>query len=295
MKPQFKIAGLGETLWDLFPDRKRLGGAPTNFACHCQQLGAAASLISCLGEDELGREARTELAALGLDLAALAEHPQAPTGTVGVALDEGGKPSYQIAEAVAWDEIPFSPAAEALASELAAVCFGSLSQRHPVSRQTTGKVLAAMPEEALKILDVNLRAPHYSQEIITPLLEQANVLKLSDEELPVLADYYGLSGDLGGQLQALRERFALQLVAYTRGAEGSILQTAEEEDHAAAVPTTPVDSVGAGDSFTAALCMSLLHGRSLAECNQFANQVAAYVCSQQGACPALPARLRPFS
>ena len=291
MKQNVTVAGVGEVLWDVFPDEKRIGGAPANFARNVSQLGIEAYSVSCVGADALGVRAKDELEASGVKVDFLFTHPSLPVGVVDVTLDSQGKPSYRIADNVAWDDIPDSPELQAAAGEFDAICFGTLAQRTEPARDRIRKLLEAVPAMALKILDVNLRAPFYSQEIVTGSLEMANVLKLSDEELPVLAGYYGLLGEETQQLTQLVSRFDLRLVAYTKGDAGSILVTADQIDVAEAVPVKVVDSVGAGDAFTAALCVGLLRGFTLSACNRFANQVAAYVCSCRGACPVLPEEL----
>ncbi|MAT14473.1 MAG: carbohydrate kinase [Planctomyces sp.] len=287
-----KVVGIGEILWDVFPDGERLGGAPSNFACHCHQLGADAYPVSCVGDDDLGHRTHSELEQRGVSPEFIQQSDAYPTGRVLVTLDEGGKPTYQIIEDVAWDYLTFTPQWKSLAESLNAACFGVLSQRSPQSRETVREFLRHMPEDSLRIFDVNLRKPFYSKELVADSLELATILKLSDEELPVLADYFGLSGTVREQLAALRERFHLSLIAYTRGSEGSILAGAHETDENAGVDTKVIDSVGAGDSFTASLCVGLLKGLPLAEVNAFANRVAAYVCSQKGACPKLPPELK---
>ncbi|MCA9040766.1 MAG: carbohydrate kinase [Planctomycetaceae bacterium] len=287
-----KIVGLGEILWDVFPDGARLGGAPSNFACHCNQLGGDAFPVSCVGNDELGQQTRTELEQRGVSTEFVQTNATYPTGRVQVTLDENGKPSYEIIEDVAWDHLSFTSEWKTLARSLDAACFGSLAQRSSESRETIRHFLHEMPEQSLKIFDVNLRKPFYSKEIVEESLKLATILKLSDEELPVLAEYFNLSGSVTEQLSALRNTFRLKLIAYTRGSEGSILSSADEINETSGFKVTAVDSVGAGDSFTAALCTGLLKGRSLAEVNTFANQVAAFVCSQQGACPTLPEEIK---
>ncbi len=292
MKPNFKVAGLGEVLWDCFPDNQRLGGAPINFARHAQQLGIQAHAISCVGDDDLGQRAADELAENGLATDLVFQHETLPTGNVQVTLDASAKPSYTITENVAWDEIPCPQQLIDVATSLDAVSFGTLAQRSDISRDTISQTVNAMPEESLKILDVNLRAPFYGKPVLDHALALANMLKLSDEELDVLARCYDLAGKVEDQLRALQRRFELRLIAYTMGADGSMLLTPDETNRADAVKVQPVDSVGAGDSFTAALCVSFLCGRTLAECNELANNVAAYVCSQHGAVPQLPDDLK---
>jgi fructokinase len=288
----FKVAGIGELLWDVFPSGRRLGGAPTNFCYHAQQLGAKGIPVSAVGADALGAEIRAVLQSLGVDDSLVAEDSKHPTGTVQVTLDAAGKPTFEICEGVAWDWVPVTPALTALAREADAVCFGSLAQRHSVSRGAIHHFLETMRPEALTIFDVNLRQSFYSKEIIEQSLHRSNVLKLSDDELPVMAKLFDLSGSIAKQLAVLRERFELRLVAYTRGPEGSLLVTANESDDHPGNPGKAVDTVGAGDSFTAALCMGLLKKKPLAEINRHANRVAQYVCLHTGATPVLPDELR---
>ncbi len=282
------VVGIGELLWDVFPQGKRLGGAPVNFACHCSQLGAVAYPVSCVGQDALGDEIRAVLTELGVDQRYIATDAEHPTGTVQVTLDENAKPSYEICEGVAWDMIRMTPELESLAKQTAAACFGSLCQRNAVSRETILAFLGAMPADAFKIFDVNLRQAFYSREILEASLTHANVLKLSDEELPVLAEMFGLSGPVKDQLKALVAQYDLRLVAYTRGSEGSLLVGPDDLSDRPGHPADAIDSVGAGDSFTATLCVGLLKGNPLATINDHANRVAAYVCSHEGAVPTLP-------
>lgn len=286
------VVGLGEVLWDCFPDQRRLlGGAPANFAFHVMQLGMKAYPISCLGNDLLGQKARQVLAERGVESEFLFECETHPTGTVEVALDVYAKPTYSITQNVAWDCIPKSDELIAFAKNVDAACFGTLAQRSRQSKLTIQSFLKAMPAESLKILDVNLRGEFYSKELIADSLVIANVLKLSDEELPVIADCFGLAGDVEQQLLTLIERFNLRLIAYTLGSDGSLLVTSGQTSVGKPVRIESIDSVGAGDSFTAALAVGLLHGFSLDQCNELANRAAAFVCSKPGACPKLPNEL----
>lgn len=289
--PKPKIAGVGELLWDMLPDGARLGGAPANFACHCYQLGAEAYPVSRVGDDDLGLEAQAGLEKLGVSAKFVQESATHLTGRVLVSLDAAGKPSYEIIADVAWDHLEFTSELKTLATSLDAACFGVLAQRSFMSRETIRTFLRHMPEQAYKILDVNLREPFFSKELVDESLQLATILKLSDEELPILASYFSIVGSPIEQLIALRSRFDLDLVAYTCGRDGSILISPKEIDENPGCEATAVDSVGAGDSFTAALCVGLLRGESLASVNTFANRVAAFVCSQEGATPKLPATL----
>ena len=281
------VVGIGELLWDLFPSGKRLGGAPMNFCYHCQQLGAEGIPVSAVGSDELGADIRAVLAANGVTDEFVAEDSLHPTGTVRVELDGRGKPAYEICEDVAWDYIPLCTEEMQLAAKADAVCFGSLAQRNGVSRKTIPGFLLAMNADALKIFDINLRQNFYSREIIEESLRLCNVLKLSDEELPVLAELFGLSDSVGQQLETLRSTFNLKLIAYTRGADGSLLVSKDEISEHSGCASNAVNSVGAGDSFAAALCMGLLNGKPLDEISEHANRVAAFVCSQDSATPTL--------
>lgn len=284
------VVGIGEMLWDVFPEGKKLGGAPLNFSHHCAQLGATSHPVSAVGADADGAEIRQILASKNLPDAQVQTDTTHPTGSVNVTL-QNGKPTYEILAEVAWDYIRFDQNLRDLASRADAVCFGSLAQRGPVSRATILAFLEAMRPEALRIFDVNLRQNFYSREILETSLRHANIFKLSDEELPTLAGFFDLSGEVLEQLQALRQMFDLRLVAYTRGGEGSLLVTANETSDHPGFPAEVIDTVGAGDSFTAMLCMGLLQNLPLAEINRRACQVASFVCSRSGATPALPPHL----
>ena len=288
----FTVVGIGELLWDVFPKLRRMGGAPVNFACHCRQLGARGIPISCLGRDQAGEDLRESVTELGLEADELQIHPTAPTGTVDVSLDAQGKPVYRIVEQVAWDFIQLTERLRALAPKVDAVCFGTLAQRSAISRESIQSFVALCPPKALKIFDVNLRQSFYSRDIIESSLRRANVLKVSDEELPVLARFFGLAGAPVEQLRQLIRLFHLRLVAYTRGAEGSMLVTPSGlAEHPGCKPKA-IDTVGAGDSYTATMCMGLLSGHPISDVIHHASRVAAFVCEQPGATPVLPDELR---
>jgi len=288
---KFNLVGLGEALWDLLPDGRQMGGAPANFACHAHALGAEAHLISRVGNDELGREIIARLDTLGVGTDGIAVDALHPTGTVSVELD-GGQPRYLIHEDVAWDFIEATPAALAAVSAADAVCFGTLAQRREPSRSTILSLVSAAPPAALRILDVNLRQNYYSSRLINESLAFANVLKLNDTELPQLAAFLDLSGDERSQIRQLAERNLLRAVACTRGKRGSLLYSDGRWSEHPGLPANVVDTVGAGDSFTAVLTLGLLAGWELDRINAVANEVAAHVCSQPGATPPLPSHLR---
>jgi fructokinase len=292
MKKTLTVAGIGEVLWDVFPHRARIGGAPANFAWHCAQLGAQAYPISSIGNDDFGQRMRSELSQQGVDVRYLIENSNYATGQAKVTFDAENKPMYEIVKDVAWDHLKLTTELKQLAQKLDAICFGSLSQRSAKTRNTIQDILQFMPEKSLKIFDVNLRQDFHSQQLVEQSLKLANILKLSDEELEVLQDYFNLSGNETEQLQQLRQRFGLRLLVYTRGANGSLLISADASDDAQGEPTEIIDSVGAGDSFTAAICMGLLNEWPLPKINTFANSVASFVCSQMGATPVLPAHFK---
>jgi len=289
---KFVLVGLGEILWDMLPEGKQLGGAPANFAYHAQALGGKGYVVSCVGNDELGGEILSVVEGIGLDKQYIAVDENHPTGTVTIELDNEGKPNYVIHENVAWDFIPSNSSLMELATEIDCVCFGSLCQRSEVSRETVRSFLGATKEKCLRIFDINLRQKFYSREIVKSMLELSNVLKLNDEELPVVAEMLGIEGDETKALSTLATRYDLRLIALTKGAEGSRLYTAEEDSHCEGVaPAMIADTVGAGDSFTAAIAMGLLRGDGLEEINSFANRLASFVCTQNGATPRLPENL----
>ena len=285
------IVGLGEVLWDLFPDGKQLGGAPANFAWHAQCLGAAGAVVSAVGDDELGREILARLDAMHLDRSHVAVDARRPTGTVTVALDAGGKPHYTINEQVAWDYIPATDGVLALAGRADAVCFGSLAQRASASRRTIRAFLAAVRPGCIRLFDINLRKPFIDRRAIVESLGLTDVLKLSDDEMPVLADLLKLPGSETEFLAAMIDRFGLDMVILTKGRHGSRLRTPKADCSRAGIETVVADTVGAGDSFNAAVVMGLLAGHDIERINDYANRLAAFVCSQKGATPRPPAAL----
>ncbi len=282
------MVGLGEILWDLLPTGKALGGAPANFAYHAHALGSAASVVSAVGRDSAGDEILQRLSSMGVHCEFVAEDASHPTGSVSVQVDGRGIPNYIIHEDVAWDFIPYEPGMDALAATADAVCFGSLGQRSAVSRTTIQRFLAATRPECKRVLDINLRQHFYTQDIITQSLELSNILKLNEDELPVLAAMFSLHGQVEDQLSQLLRRYHLEVIALTRGRRGATLQTLQETADCPGFSVVVADTVGAGDAFTAAMTIGLLTRRPLMEVNRQACQVAAFVCSQPGATPTIP-------
>lgn len=286
------IVGLGEVLWDLFPDGAQFGGAPANFACHAAMLGAEAFMVSQVGDDVLGDRAIAALRRRGVETRYISRSRDHATGTVQVTLDGAGQPRFEIAEDAAWDHIPWSDDLAELAGRTDAVGFGTLAQRGETSRETIRRFLESTGPGCLRIFDVNLRRPFIDRRVVLESLTLADAVKLNDEELPLLASMCGLAGSTREMLEGLRDRYGLRLVALTCGAEGAILLAGGEIVECAGISVAVKDTVGAGDAFTAAMAMGWLEGRALDAIGRHACRVAAFVCSQAGGTPELPAELR---
>lgn len=287
------IAGIGEVLWDVYPDAAHFGGAPANFACHAASLGAESWMVSAVGADELGAAAVKKLRERNVNCRQVACDSNHATGRVLVTLNAAGQASYEFAADTAWDHLVWSEELATLAAGCDAVCFGTLGQRSPISRATIRRFVEATPATALRVFDVNLRQHFYDAETIRASLEMATAVKLNDEELPTVGELCDLrAATPRAMLIELIKRFDLRLAALTRGAGGSLLIANEVEDDCGGVPTKVVDTVGAGDAFTATMVAGFLRGLPLNVINRHANTVAAFVCSQAGATPVLPSSLR---
>lgn len=286
------VVGLGEVLWDMLPEGKKMGGAPANFAYHASQFGWESCVVSAVGHDELGDELLENLQQKSLPF--LIERTDYPTGTVGVEVDDKGVPQYNIHEDVAWDHIPFTSRLEEVARHTQAVCFGSLAQRHSMSRATILRFLDTMPEEEgrYRIFDINLRQNFYTPEILSGSLERCNILKINDEELDILSRIFGLP-DTGVQKKChgLLEEYGLKALILTCGTQGSFVFTPDDASFQNTPKVEVADTVGAGDSFTAAFAAALLDGKDLHEAHRLAVETSAYVCTQYGAMPVLPQQL----
>ena len=287
------VVGLGEVLWDVLPEGKKLGGAPANFAYHAGQfLGSDNTIaISALGEDNLADETIEALREHNLN--DLLPRVPYPTGTVQVTLAEGGIPTYDIKENVAWDNIPFDDDIAAIARSCRAVCFGSLAQRNIVSRTTIQKFLDATPDDCLKIFDINLRQQFYTKEIIQESIRRCNILKINDEELVLIGRMFGYPGlDIENKCWLILGKYNLDMLVLTCGTNGSYVFTPGAVSFQETPKVTVADTVGAGDSFTGSFVASILAGKSVAEAHRTAVRVSAYVCTQNGAMPEVPAELK---
>lgn len=294
------VTGIGEALWDCLPEGRKFGGAPTNFAYHCSQFGLDAWAVSAIGDDELGDEILD--ICKGVNLQVICPKVPYETGTVQVTLDQNGIPQYDIKKGVAWDNIPYSEELEKLAVRTDAVCFGSLAQRSPVSRNTIRCFIKSMPENALKVFDINLRQNFFTKEVIEDSLDLCNVLKINDEELVTVSRLFGWLPNSDEDFETVWQRFDfadscrnilkqynLQMLILTCGVNGSYVFTPDGEVSELGTPKVEVaDTVGAGDSFTAAFVSCILLGKTVKEAHKRAVEVSAFVCTQHGAMPKIP-------
>lgn len=283
------VVGMGEALWDVLPEGKKLGGAPANFAYHVSQFGLDSRVVSAVGEDALGAEIIDNFSRKGVKY--LIDTVPYPTGTVQVEIDQAGVPQYEIKENVAWDNIPYTERLENLARQTKAVCFGSLAQRNVVSRETINRFLDAMPEDEgrLVVFDVNLRQGFYNKEILCHSMKRCNILKINDEELVTVSRLFGYPGiDLQDKCWILLGKYNLKMLILTCGINGSYVFTPGNVSFQPTPKVEVADTVGAGDSFTATFISSLLKGKSVTEAHELAVAVSAYVCTQNGAMPVLP-------
>lgn len=283
------VVGMGEALWDVLPEGKKIGGAPANFAYHVSQFGLPSCVVSAIGDDALGKEIIENFTSKGLDQL-IAEVPY-PTGTVQEEIDQTGIPLYDIKENVAWDNIPYTEHLDALAKRTKAVCFGSLAQRNVVSRNTINHFLNTMPkdDDSLIVFDVNLRQGFYNKEILCKSMQNCNILKINDEELITVSRMFGYPGiDLQDKCWILLGKYNLKMLILTCGINGSYVFTPGNVSFQPTPKVEVADTVGAGDSFTAAFIASILKGKSVTEAHSIAVKTSAYVCTQKGAMPILP-------
>lgn len=283
------VVGMGEALWDVLPEGKKIGGAPANFAYHVSQFGLPSCVVSAIGDDALGKEIIENFTSKGLDQL-IAEVPY-PTGTVQVEIDQTGIPLYDIKENVAWDNIPYTEHLDALAKRTKAVCFGSLAQRNVVSRETINHFLDTMPkdDDSLIVFDVNLRQGFYNKEILCKSMQNCNILKINEEELITVSRMFGYPGiDLQDKCWILLGKYNLKMLILTCGINGSYVFTPGNVSFQPTPKVEVADTVGAGDSFTAAFIASILKGKSVTEAHSIAVKTSAYVCTQKGAMPILP-------
>lgn len=289
-----KIAvGIGEVLWDIFPDKRTIGGAPANFVYHAAQFGLDSYIVSAVANDALGNETENILKDKGLK--SYIPHIDYPTGAVTISLDEYGVPKYDFQEQAAWDNIPFTGELERLAKHTSLVCFGSLAQRHVKSRDTICQFLKTVPDtdKTFKVFDINLRQSFYNKDLIHESLTLCNILKINDEELTIMSSFFDNdSVNSKEQCLALLERYNLKMVILTCGINGSYIITPESVSFRETPQVKIGDTVGAGDSFTATFCSALFYGKNISKVHELAVEVSTYVCSQYGSMPLLPNELK---
>ncbi len=285
------IVGLGEALWDVLPEGKKLGGAPANFAYHAAQFGLDTIAISALGEDKLAEETIEALKEHNLNY--LMPRVPYPTGTVQVTLTGDGIPTYDIKENVAWDNIPLTDEMLEIAKNARAVCFGSLAQRNVVSRENIHKFIDATPKDCVKIFDINLRQQFYTKEVIKESLKRCNILKINDEELVLIGRMFGYPGlDIENKCWLILGKYNLDMLVLTCGTNGSYVFTPGQMSFQETPKVEVADTVGAGDSFTGSFVGSILNGKPVPEAHKIAVHVSAFVCTQNGAMPVVPDRLK---
>lgn len=285
------VIGIGEALWDMLPEGKKLGGAPANFAYHARQFGLEGIAVSAIGHDALGEEIveAFEEHQLPYHLARV----EFPTGTVQVTLDAQGVPQYEIKTDVAWDNIPFDDELASLAADCKAVCFGSLAQRSEISRNTIGAFLDAVPADCLKVFDINLRQSFYTKEVLEASFRRCDILKINDEELVVISRLYDIPGlSLEEKCWHIFDKYGLRMLILTCGTNGSYVFHAGGMSYQVTPKVEVADTVGAGDSFTGSFIGSILQGKSVAVAHETAVKVSAYVCTQKGAMPVAPDELK---
>ena len=290
----YHLVAIGEILWDVFPDGAKFGGAPANFACSAAELANEefkVTLVSAVGNDKLGDGAIDALRARAVSTDFI-QRVDYPTGRVDVHLNHAGIASYEFASDSAWDYISWNPKLSQLANQCDAVCFGTLGQRSRESSSTIRQFIESTPTQAIRIFDVNIRKPFINEECVLSSLKLANALKLNEEELPAIASLCGLQGNPQALLPKIAKRYDLHLIALTLGDKGSILLAGDEMDESHVLASDVIDTVGAGDAFTATLVVDMLNQQNLSIMNRHANQVAAYVCSQAGATMKFPRKIR---
>ncbi len=287
------VVGLGEALWDVLPEGKKLGGAPANFAFHAGQFGLNSIAVSALGEDQLAEETIQQLEEKKLKYC-MPRVPY-PTGTVQVSLDEEGVPTYDIKENVAWDNIPFTDEVKQVAANTRAVCWGSLAQRNATSRESIYRFRDSTPEGCMKIFDINLRQNFYTKEVVCESLKRCNVLKINDEELVTIGRMFGYPGlDIENKCWLILGKYNLDMLVLTCGVNGSYVFTPGSMSFQETPKVEVADTVGAGDSFTGTFCAAILAGLPVAEAHRHAVEVSAFVCTQNGAMPQVPDTLKDF-
>ena len=283
------MIGLGELLWDCFPDGRLPGGAPANVAFHAQQLGLSAAVATRVGQDESGEELGKFLAAQGLSTKLVQIDPSHQTGTVTVWPYDKSSTGYTFLENSAWDFLEATPDLLEAVHSAQAICLGTLGQRRPVSRHTIQQCLRSVSSDCLVVYDVNLRPPFFAKDWIAKSMSHAHIVKLNDEEVKVLSQLFDFRSqdEIRFAKRLLDDFKQLQLVCVTRGSKGCLAVTCGEVIELPGVPVDVVNTVGAGDAFTAAIIYGHLQKWPLASTLELANRFGALVAGRSGAMPVL--------
>ena len=278
------ILSIGEILWDIFPDKKILGGAPANFVFHARQFGSDATLFTALGNDQQGLDLEKIAAKAGIIMQS--SRVSHPTGTAEIILNNEQVPTYKLNDDCAWDHIPLTNNLKIFAAKADLIVFGTIAQRNFESRNTIKKALKLSKPSSKILFDINLRLNFYTKEIIEESLSAANYLKLNDEEESVLVNLFNKN------IEQIISDFNLELAILTLGPKGSKIITSNSMSECPAAKCKIVDTVGAGDSFTAFFIINYLKGMSISESQKKASKVAAYVCAHNGATVQIPKNLK---
>ncbi|MBN2102801.1 hypothetical protein JW835_02035 [bacterium] len=280
------VVGLGEVLWDIYPDSRTVGGAPANAALHAAQMGACGVIVSAVGFDRDGDELILQVQTMGGDVRYIQKNIMYGTGKVKINLDADGCPHFECSEDTAFDHLVWQSGLENLAATCDAVAVGTLAQRQKESRTTIQHFLN-MATSALKVFDVNFRGWHEGIEsIIRDTLKTIDVVKMNDEELNQIRRAFGQESlSQEAFLSWLLQEYQIQVAALTLGSEGCVLVDANECVRIAGEAVQAVDMTGCGDAFVSGMIIKLLSGASLKETGEFANRVGAFTATKKGAVP----------
>jgi len=274
----------GEVLWDIFPTKTKPGGAPMNVAYHLRKFGIDSRMISRVGNDEAGKKLIQLLTEWEIPTDTCQIDKANETGYVLATVLPGNEMSYNIHSPVAWDYITPNAQNDKLVSEADAFVYGSLVTRNETSLETLYHLIK---KAKFNVFDINLRQPYYSQEIIEHLLEKCNLLKLNDSELELISTWFSIKdSDEESAVRSIQQKFNIDEVIVTRGAEGAGYYTRSESYSFPAFKVTVKDTCGSGDSFLAAFLAKKFDNESPECCMKYATGLGAFVASHEGACPA---------
>ncbi len=296
--PLGPVLVFGEVLFDKFPDRTCLGGAPFNYAYHLHHMGIPIRFISRVGGDDPGREVLERLQNIGFSIEGIQMDIIHHTGAVEVTLDEQGESDFKIIADRAFDYIEYDPYIEALASEdIPLIYFGTLAQRHSTSAETLGKILETLGSRSTLMMDINLRYPFYTSEVIRTSLLNCDILKINSEELITVKETLNLNQSSVGIARHLLDAFKIGFVSVTKGDQGSELHEAGNRVSfhcPARSPEEMVDTVGSGDAFSAMLTVGYLAGWPKQTLIEKATVFASRICEFPGALPEDPEFYKPY-